>query len=1078
MIRVGLVAENSYLRFPHLAGNLLTFVAEDDVWLAPVDAAVAAGARAWRLTSDRTPPVNPRLNPAGTHVAWTAAREGAREAYAVEVDGGPISRLTYWGSDGFEASGVRGWLSDTEVLVTGWHGHHAGMRMWPFAVPLDGPARELSYGSASDVSISPEGAVLVGTSLYREPAKWKRYGGGTGGKIWYSPDGTEYERIHVGVGNHLVNPMWVAGRVVFMSDHEGAAAVYSALPDGSELRRHTDHGPYYARHATTDGTRVVYQCAGDLWLLESLDAEPVKLDVKLGGVRSGRASFPVSAKSFLGHFSLCKTGRVVAAEVRGSAHWLPVEQGPARALLDRPGVRARIPLILPGTSTVVCVSDADGEDGLEIIPADGSAARRILSGELGRVLELAASPDAKTLAVASDDGRLLTVDVESGAATELSRSANDEVTGLTFSPDSALLAWTEGWISEAAARHIRLARLADGEVVDVTPRRFDDHSPVFTLDGKYLAFLSNRTFDPVYDAQLFDLGFLPGIRPYLVTLAADTPSPFAPELNGRPAKPEEKDKGSKKDKDGEDASDEPAVEPVRLDVEGLTGRVVPFPVQAGQYRALRAADGALLWLDVPHTGVLGESLVAGDEHPKASLVRYDLAKRKESTLVEALDGYAVSGDGTRIGYRKDGAFVVKAADAKSEEDAIAVDLDRIRVTVQPVAEWRQMYDENWRLMRDNYWRADMGGVDWDAVHARYLPLALRAGSADDLRDVLWEVGAELNTSHAYVSTPDHERGHEDAHAQGHLGADLARGEDGTWRIARILPSETSVAAGRSPLEAPGVAARAGDVIVAVDGRPVDAAHGPAALLVGKADQPVELTLRREGAEDRRVVVVPLDSEYTLRYHDLIRARRAKVHELSGGRLGYLQVPDMMSGGWAEYHRDMNVELNREGLIFDLRENGGGHTSQLVIEKLTRKIIGWDLARRTEPTRYPQDAPRGPMVALTDEYAGSDGDIGTNAFKRYGLGPVVGQRTWGGVVGIDGKYALVDGTPVTQPKYSFWFDNAGWGVENYGVDPDIEVAYAPHDFAAGHDPQLAEGVRLALEALERTPALVPPPLPEL
>ena len=241
MIRVGLVAENSYLRFPHLAGNLLTFVAEDDVWLAPVDAAVDGRARAWRLTSDRTPAVSPRLNPSGTHVAWTSAREGAREAYAVEVDGGPVRRLTYWGGDGFEASGVRGWLSDSEVLITGWHEHHAGMHMWPFAVPLDGPARELPYGSASDVAISPEGAVLVGTSLYREPAKWKRYGGGTGGKIWYSPDGTRFEKILGEVGNHLVNPMWVAGRVAFMSDHEGVAAVYSALPDGSDLRDRRAH---------------------------------------------------------------------------------------------------------------------------------------------------------------------------------------------------------------------------------------------------------------------------------------------------------------------------------------------------------------------------------------------------------------------------------------------------------------------------------------------------------------------------------------------------------------------------------------------------------------------------------------------------------------------------------------------------------------------------------------------------------------------------------------------------------------------------------------------------------------------
>ncbi|HET9172524.1 MAG TPA: PDZ domain-containing protein [Actinospica sp.] len=1070
------MADNPYLRFPHLSGNLLTFVAEDDVWLAPLDAARSDIARAWRLTSDRTPPINPRLNPSGTHVAWSAAREGAREAYAVEVDGGPVRRLTYWGGGGFENAGVRGWLSDTEVLVTGWHGQRDGMHTWPFAVSLDGTTRTLPYGSASDVSVSPEGAVLVGTSTYREPAKWKRYGGGTGGKIWYSPDGTRYERILTGVGNHLVNPMWVSGRVVFMSDHEGAAAVYSALPDGSDVRRHTDHGPYYARLASTDGSRVVYQASGELWLLESLDAEPVRLNVRLGGVRSGRAPFPVSAKSTIGEFGLCKTGRVLTAEVRGTAHWLPVEQGPARALLDRPGVRARLPLILHGTSTVVCVSDADGEDGLDIIPAEGGESRRILTGQLGRVLELAGSPDAKTVAVAADDGRVLIVDLESGAATELSRSANREASGLTFSPDSALLAWAEGWSPGWDYRHVRLARLADREVVDVTERRFDDHDPVFTKDGRYLAFLSNRTFDPVYDGQLFDLGFLPGIRPYLVTLAADTPSPFAPELNGRPAKIDEKDKDAKKDQ-GEGDESEEAAEPVRLDVEGLSSRVVPFPVKAGEYAGLTAADGALLWLEMPRTGELGESLAgAEDKHPRPSLQCYHLAKRKLSTVVEALSGYAVSGDGARIAYRKDGEIIVKAFDAKDEQDAITVDLDRIRVVVDPAAEWRQMYDENWRLLRDNFWRADMGGVDWPGIHERYLPLALRAGSADDLRDVLWEVGAELNTSHAYVRTPDGESS--SACSQGHLGADLARGEDGVWRIVRILPSETSVSAGRSPLEAPGVAARAGDAVVAVDGRPVEAAHGPAALLVGKAEQPVELTLRRDGEADRRVVVVPLADEYTLRYQDLIRERRAKVHELSGGRLGYLHVPNMVSYGWAEYHRDLHVEMGREGLVFDLRENGGGHTSELVIEKINRKVIGWAIGRGQEWTRYPGDSPRGPIVALTDEYAGSDGDIGTNAFKRYGLGPVVGQRTWGGVVGIDARYSLVDGTGVTQPKFSFWFDNAGWGVENYGVDPDIEVAYAPHDYAAGHDPQLAEAVRLALEALEQHPAVTHPEIPEV
>jgi len=1089
MIRVGDVAENSYLRYPHLAHDLLTFVAEDDVWLAPLSAAAGGGARAWRLTADRTPALSPRLNPAGTHVAWSAAREGAREAYAVEVDGGPVKRLTYFGAAGYDLAGVRGWRSDSEVLVTARDGHQRGMRVWPFAVPLDGSPRELPYGPASDVAVAPDGAVLVGSATYREPARWKRYRGGTGGKIWYSPDGGEYRRILAEVGNHLVNPMWVSGRVAFMSDHEGAGALYSALPDGSDVRRHTDHGAFYARHATTDGTRVVYQCAGELWLLESFDTDPVRLDVRLGGVRSGRAPFPVSAKSGLGAFSLCRTGRIVAAEVRGTAHWLPVEDGPARAVLAAPGVRARLPLILPGTSTVVCVSDSDGEDGIDIVPGDGGEARRILSGQLGRVLELTASPDAETLAVACDDGRLLTVDVAAGTATELTRSEDDEVTGLTFAPDSALLAWAQRWDAGSESRHVRLARLADGLVVDATPRRFDDFSPAFTPDGKYLAFLSNRTFDPVYDAHLFDLGFVPGIRPYLVTLAADTPSPFAPELNGRPAKPASKDKGDKgrdgdKDKgadgsgpDGQGAKDAAAeVEPVRLDLEGLAARIVPFPVQAGNYRTLKAAEGAVLWLDAPLTGVLGESLVGGDEHPKAALVSYDLTKRKQHTVVEALDDYAVSGDGSRLAFRKNDEFTVKAADAKGDDEAISVDLDRIRVMVDPAAEWRQMYDENWRLMRDNFWRADMGGVDWVAMGERYRPLLDRIGSSDDLYDVLWEVVSELGTSHAYVTPAGN--GGNPALAQGLLGADLAGDEDGTWRIARIVPSESSVALGRSPLEAPGVAARAGDAIVAVDGRPVPAAQGPNALLVGKAGQPVELTLRRDGAEDRRVVVVPLADEAVLRYQDLIRRRREQVHELSGGRLGYVHVPDMMSGGWAEFHRDLHDEIGREGLVFDLRENAGGHTSQLVIEKLTRKVIGWDLSRRSRPMSYPADAPRGPLVALTDECAGSDGDIATNAFRRYGLGPIVGVRTWGGVVGIDGKYSLVDGTSVTQPKYACWYDNTGFDIENYGVDPDIEVAIAPHDWAAGRDPQLQEAVRLALEALEATPALTAPQVPSL
>jgi len=557
-----------------------------------------------------------------------------------------------------------------------------------------------------------------------------------------------------------------------------------------------------------------------------------------------------------------------------------------------------------------------------------------------------------------------------------------------------------------------------------------------------------------------------------VPLLATTPSPFAPELNGRPVEPEAPRKDSAT---GSSETEPPAA---AIDLAGLAERIVPFPVEAGRYSKLRAARDGVVWLELPQAGELGEAMIgAADEHPKSRLARYDLAKRKRLVEVEALDDYAVSVDGARLAYRKAESLEIKPTGLKQDarepaEEVVSVDLDRIRVTVEPPAEWRQMYHEAWRLMRDNFWRADMAGVDWAAMGDRYRPLLDRVGSADDLHDVLWELQGELGSSHAYVM-PSAGDG-DPALAQGLLGADIERTEDGTWRIARVLPGESSVIGARSPLAAPGVAAAPGDLVVAVDGQAVDRDLGPNALLAGKADKPVELTLRRDGS-DRRAVVVPLATEYAARYYELVARRRAAVREASGGRLGYLHVPDMMSPGWAEFHRDLYAEFRRDGLIVDLRENGGGHTSQLVVEKLARRIIGWDVSRYQEPSSYPFEAPRGPIVAIADENAGSDGDIVTQALKSYGIATVVGTRTWGGVIGIDMKYDLVDGTGVTQPKYAFWFADAGWGVENYGVDPDVEVTIPPHDWAAGRDPQLDAAVRLALQALEQRPPAVPPTL---
>ena len=477
-----------------------------------------------------------------------------------------------------------------------------------------------------------------------------------------------------------------------------------------------------------------------------------------------------------------------------------------------------------------------------------------------------------------------------------------------------------------------------------------------------------------------------------------------------------------------------------------------------------------MWLELPRAGELGETMIGANEEHPTRLVRYDLAQRKRSVEVEALDDFAVSADGARLAYQIAESLEIKPA-GEPDAEAVSVDLDRIRVTVEPMAEWRQMYHETWRLMRDNFWRADMGGVDWTAMGDRYRPLLDRIGCADDLHDVLRELQGETRTSHTGVLPPT--AGGDPAMAQGLLGADVERTKDGTWQIARILPGESSVIGARSPLAAPGVAAAPGDLIVLVDGRPVDPDLGPNALLVGKADRPVELTLRRDGA-DRRAVVVPLASEHAVRYYDLVARQRAAVREASGGRLGYLHLPNMMAEGWAELHRDQYTEFGRDGLIVDLRDTQGGDVGQLVAEKLARRIIGWNFSRYEEPLTYPADAPRGPIVAITDEYASSGGDLVNQALKSYGIATVVGTRTWGGTRGIDLKYLLVDGTWAAQPKYAWWFAGGiGLTAENHGVDPDVEVTIAPHDYAAGRDPQLDTAIRLALEALEQRPPATPP-----
>ncbi|MGO9081940.1 MAG: S41 family peptidase [Streptosporangiaceae bacterium] len=1112
-----------YLRYPHVHGNLITFVADDDIWLAPAD-----GGRAWRVTADHAPARHPRLGPDGAAIAWTSTRDGVAEVYLAGTDGTDARRLTYWGDD---ATRTCGWTPDGSILAVTSAGQPFRHAMIGCALPADeaaaaAPPVPLPVGPVADLAVDAASVALLTGSWGRDAAYWKRYRGGTAGRLWLGPadavhrpagatageggaggtiageggaDGAAaFIRVLAGLDGQLACPMLAGGRLAFLSDHEGTGNVYSCALDGSDLRRHTDHDGFYARNASTDGCRIVYHCAGEIWLLDSLGAAaPRRLELRLGGPAS-RAPRPVSADDHLGELSCDHTGQASAIEVRGTVHWLTHRDGPARALAVTPGVRARLPRVLGRSGQVIWVTDADGGDALEIAPASGAPGqppRRIAGGQLGRVSGLAAAPDGAGVAVVSQDGRLRLVDVASATVTELAASAAGPVSGLAWSPDSAWLAWSEP-VTEPLSM-LRLARRDDpAAVVDVTDGRFADSDPVFTLDGQYLAFLSRRSFDPVYDAHAFDLSFPYGCRPYLVPLAAAAASPFAALPDGRPipARAADGDAGGS----GSDAAPgqpgspgdesgpgQPAGVPaVTVDAEGLAGRIVQLPVAESRYSSLRAVKGGLAWLREPVVGSLGMSGARpDDEAPRPALVYFDFAQQRCTELADEADWFQPSGDGKLLVVSDHGELSVLPADRKADSDnpadRVQVDTSRARFLAEPAALWRNAYDEAARLIRHDFWVPDLAEVDWDEALGGYRPLLDQVATPADFADLMWEVLGELGTSHAYVAGagaspwtgPD---GAAIGRLQpGLLGADLRRGEDGRWQVARVLPGESSDPRARSPLAAPGAGVRPGDALLAVDGQPVTAA-GPGPLLGGTAGKPVELTIGpAAGGAPRRIAVVPLADERRLRYQDWVAGRRRLVRELSDGRIGYLHVPDMVSEGWADFHRDLHAEMARDALVLDVRGNRGGHTSELIVEKLARRVVGWSVPRNLRPDTYPQDAPRGPVVALADENAGSDGDIVIAAIKILHLGPVVGTRTWGGVVGIDGYHELVDGTSITVPRYAIWLDGFGWQLENRGVEPDVEVVPAPEDAATGRDRQLETAVTLALEALAARPPAAPP-----
>ena len=1081
---------SGYYRYPTIHGDTIIFVCEDDLWAVP-----AVGGVARRLTANLSEVSYPALSPDGQWLAFTSQEEGEQEIYCMPAMGGAATRLTYLGA----RTRVVGWHPDGESII------FSSNTLQPFTdlyylyrVPYTsgGQPELLPTGAAVSVSFGGNGGMVIGRNT-SDLARWKRYRGGSTGNLWIDIAGDGHWQRLTDLDGNVAQPLWVGDHIYFVSDHEGIGNLYSCLPTGEDLRRHTHHEDYYIRHPATNGQRIVYHAGADLYLYDPGSETPERVAVEFHSPRVQRNNKFVDAENYLQDYNLHPVGHSMAVIARGKPYVMALWEKAVIQQGQLHGVRYRLATWLQDGLRLAMVSDETGEEALEIHYVDASASPDRLEGlDIGRVEAMRASPIDSKLALANHRQELLVVDLEAKTDRVLDSSRYRAIRGFCWSPDGCWLAYSY-WNTHQTAI-IKLCLVETGETWEVTRPLLRDVSPSFDPDGKYLYFLSYREFDPIYDNLHFDLSFPWGMRPYLITLQADLPSPFqpVPRPPGEKIPQPDRDSDDSPERDADDlppsgnsGPDATATEekpknnepkPIQIDLAGIQDRLIAFPVTEKRYHQILGIKGKALFSSFPVTSARGSWQPNSVPAAYGRLEAYDFENQEHETLLRSITNFDVSLDNQTLVYRAGNDLrVLKAGERPDDAGGHPsrktgwLDLGRIKVLVDPPSEWEQMFREAWRLQRDYFWNDDMSAIDWEAVYKRYLPLVERVATRAEFSDLLWEMQGELGTSHAYEYGGDYRP--EPTYYQGFLGANFAYDTaTHSYRLEDIVQGDVWDERASSPLAQPGLNIRPGDRLVALNRRKIGATLSPQALLVNQAGEEVMLTLVRDGDPEtaQTVSVKTLYSERAARYRQWVEQNRQRVHAATDGRVGYVHIPDMGAEGFAEFHRGYLAEVVREGLIIDVRFNGGGFVSSLLLEKLARQRIGYDVSRWREPDPYPQESSLGLIVAIANEHAGSDGDIFCHAFKLLKLGPLIGTRTWGGVIGVTVNEVLADGALTTQPQFSTWFHDVGWKLENYGTDPDIPVEIRPQDYLAGEDVQLTRAIEEISQRLSTTPAEPP------
>ncbi len=1077
------------MRFPDIHGNEIVFSYAGDLWLVS-----AQGGIARRLTTSPGLELFPKFSPDGKEIAFTGQYDGNFNVYTMPAEGGQPKQLTF--NPGFlhlpERMGVENevisWTPDgTRIVflsrrttINDWFGQL-------FTVSTQGGLpQQFPLPKGGLLAFSPDGNRIVYNRIFRNFRTWKRYTGGMAQALWiYDLKSPSIERITHYPGTNTY-PMWSGNTIYFVSDRgpEHRLNLYSYSLKSRQIRQLTHFTNYDVEWPSLGGGRIVFQDGGYLYLYNLKTGKTRKLTIYLPGDFLQARPHWVHVGKLVTSYGLSPEGKRAVFTARGDVFTVPAKKGSIRDITQTSGARERDAVWSPDGRWIAYISDASGEDEFYIRPSNGlgKQVRVTFDGKMWR-LRPVWSPDSTKLLFADKDLRLFYVDIHVKKPVFIDQGKYSDLTDYTWSPDSQWVAYAK--VAQNLNSVIYLYSIADRKITAVTTSFWNSVNPIFDPTGKYLYFLSDRSFNAVPDNFDFEAVYPQTTRVYVMTLRASLPSPFAPQSDEAKTTPHPAPTGPAAGK-----SAKAAPKPFHIDLEGIENRVVALPIPPSQISLLSAARGRVYYLTRPVQGFSGP---LSDSQPELHV--FTLKDRKDHVLISGVDGYSLSFDGTKVLYSAPpkhppasggpatkiyGIISAEEPKAPHKVGEGALKLSKMEMDVDPPEEWKQIFYDVWRQERDFFFEKSMNGVNWAHVRDKYARWLPYIKDRYDLNYVIGEMIGELGSSHTYVGGGDFPNLH--PVKVGLLGVDFGLdAQRGLYTLKKIYPGENWNPALVSPLTEPGLNVKPGDYLLAVNGHSLRAPENPYAAFVNTAGQNVTLTISSNPDNpkpSRNIVVRPIVSEYELRQLDWVRANRRKVTKETHGKVGYIYLPDMESLGLNDFVEQFYPQIRKQGLIVDVRYNGGGFVDPIIFERLRRVLAAMMSARNFKSQTIPPVVFYGYLDCIANHYTASDGDFFTYFFKKYKLGPVIGERTWGGVRGIRGMMPLIDGGYITRPEFSLYNLHSQWVVENHGVEPDIKVDNRPDLVIRGQDPQLEKAVQILMQEIHQHPKVLPSRPPDL